>query len=116
MTKEVKQEEPKKAGRPHGSRGRTRSKLRKTEASLLKMNDSAVEVIQRSLDGEEIEPNILATAKWVVNASVTVSRAAIAEETTINADRMKQMELDAEEEAEYDEDNGRAAFSLTVVS
>ena len=58
------------------------------------MNDSAVEVIQRSLDGEDIEPNKLATAKWVVTTSVTVSRAAIAEETTINADRMKQMELE----------------------
>ena len=107
MTEKV---EPKKAGRPKGSLGRTKSKLRKTEASLMKMNDSAVEVIQRSLDGEKVDSGKLATAKWVVTTSVTVSRAAIAEETALNVGIPR---ASGDEEEEKDEQY--AALSLTVV-
>ena len=101
-------------GRPRGGINRRRSKLRKTEASLLKMNEDAVQRIQDSLDGLVVDGDVLATAKWVVNTTVTVSRAAISEEQIINAD-LERLRAATEEDEEEDEvDNGRAIFRSTV--
>lgn len=67
-------------GRPFGSKGIKKSKLRKVETKLLLLKDKALENIEKSVNGEEVDKEVLSSSKWVCNTLVTVSRAAIAEE------------------------------------
>ena len=80
------------------------SKLRATEKKLLNLNPKALRVISASLDGKEVDKEQVATAKWIVNTTITVSKAAMSEEIAILGvkDVSAQNELE-ERQAEEDE-------------
>lgn len=69
------------AGRPKGSTQKAKSsKLRKTLNKLRSIEDKALENIEKSVKGEVISSEVLATSKWVVTSIVTVQKACVAEE------------------------------------
>lgn len=69
------------AGRPKGSPNKvTNSALRKTLKKLRAIEDKALENIEKSVKGETISAEVLATSKWVVTSIVTVQKACVAEE------------------------------------
>jgi len=109
----AEQEKPKKAiGRPVGSKGIKKSKLRKTEAKLLALQDKALENIAKSVNGQNVDKEILTSSKWTINTLVTVSRSAIAEEkdfVDLKAD------LNDGVEQEQEEEEIKPRFSLTVL-
>jgi hypothetical protein len=91
-----------------------KSKLRKTEAELLKLNPDALANIAKSVRGEEIDKEVVNTSKWVVTTTVTVSKAAMSEELELNGlkDRDGAMAM-ADAQAEDDESaTPDALFSL----
>lgn len=61
-----------------------KSKLRKTENELLKLNPAALENIRKSVAGEVVDKEVVNTSKWVVTTTVTVSKAAMSEEIELN--------------------------------
>jgi hypothetical protein len=67
------------AGRPKGT-GRPMSKLRRTQRKLHEMEDKALENIQKSVEGVDVDKEVLASSKWVIGAIVTVTKAATADE------------------------------------
>ena len=90
------------------------SKLRKTEKALLTLNPAALENIRKSVEGEDIDKEVVNTSKWVVTTTVTVSKAAMVEEMELNglkdkAGRDALTEAQAEDE---DESGPLAEFSL----
>lgn len=91
------------------------SKLRKTEKALLQLNPAALENIRKSVEGEEIDKEVVNTSKWVVTTTVTVSKAAMTEEMELNGLKDKSGR-DALTEAQMDEDDEAtgpiAEFSL----
>lgn len=90
------------------------SKLRKTEAALVKLNPAALENIRKSVEGEEIDKEVIATSKWVVTTTVTVSKAAMTEEMELNGLKDKAgRDALTEAQADDEDDNGPLAeFSL----
>ena len=90
------------------------SKLRATEKKLLNLNPKALRVISASLDGKEVDKEQVATAKWIVNTTITVSKAAMSEEIAILGvkDVSAQNELE-ERQAEEDE---TPRFSMTMLA
>ena len=66
-------------GRPRGS-GTPVTRLRKTLTKLNDMEDSALRNIQDSVEGKEVDKEVLATSKWVVTTAVAIARAAAQEE------------------------------------
>lgn len=90
------------------------SKLRKTEKALLNLNAAALENIRKSVEGEDIDKEVVNTSKWVVTTTVTVSKAAMVEEMELNGLKDKTAR-DALTEAQADEDDSSepiAEFSL----
>lgn len=67
-------------GRPKGTGGKPVSRLRRTLRKLQELEDKSLENIKKSVDGDNIEKEVLASSKWVIGALVTVSKAATAEE------------------------------------
>lgn len=101
-------------GRPVGSKGIKKSKLRKVESKLLLLKDKALENIEKSVKGETVDKEVLASSKWVCNTLVTVTRSCIQEEKDY-AD-LKSGLNDSSEEPELDEEKEeRPKFSLTVL-
>ena len=90
-------------GAPPGPRMR-RSKLRKTEEKLLALQDKALDNIEKSVNGEEVEKESLASSRWVINTLVTVSKSALAEEVTINNLKAAMKEVDEDQDIEKDEE------------
>jgi hypothetical protein len=74
-------------GAPPGPRLK-KSKLRKTEEKLLLLQDQAFKNISDSVNGISVDKEILSSSKWTVNTLVTVSRAALTEEATLNELRL----------------------------
>lgn len=76
-----------KGGRPHGKKDtlpRIRSKegnIRKTLKSLQGMEELAIENIKSSLEKDDIDREVVATSKWLLTTLVSMSRAAIAEDS-----------------------------------
>lgn len=68
-----------RAGAPAGRRIQ-KSKLRKLEDQLLKLQPKALENIEKSINGEQIDSEMLASSKWLVTSAVSVSKAAHSEE------------------------------------
>lgn len=98
------------------------SKLRATEKKLLNLNPKALRVISASLDGEsldgkEIDKEQVATAKWIVNTTITVSKAAMSEEIAILGvkDVSAQNELE-ERQAEDGIEDSTPRFSMTMLA
>lgn len=93
------------------------SKLRKTEKALINLNPAALENIRKSVEGEDIDKEVVNTSKWVVTTTVTVSKAAMVEEMELNGlkDKAARDAL-TEAQAEDDESTGAIAeFSLHML-
>lgn len=57
-----------------------KSKLRTLADKLLERQDIALELVDKSLAGKEVNPDSVASAKWVLNSIVSVIKSASAEE------------------------------------
>lgn len=66
-------------GAPPGKRIQ-KSKLRKLEDELLRLQPKALENIEKSINGAQIDSEQLASSKWLVGSVITVSKAAHSEE------------------------------------
>lgn len=62
-----------------------KSELRKLIAKLSKMEDKAVNNIERSIDGEEIPKEQLSSSRWLVERLASLTTAAVNEEQRRNA-------------------------------
>ncbi len=73
---------PKASGNPKGRpKGVNRSALRGILAKLKKMDQEAIDTIQKSLtEGSTVDKDKVQTAKWVVNTITLVHKAVLAEE------------------------------------
>lgn len=93
------------------------SKLRKTEKTLMNLNPAALENIRKSVEGEDIDKEVVNTSKWVVTTTVAVSKAAMVEEMELNGLKDKAArEALTEAQAEEDEATGPIAeFSLHML-
>lgn len=110
---------PNTGGRPKGGFNRRSSKLRATERKLLAMGKDALQKIQDSLDGKEVDDKTLSTAKWVINTTVSVTKQALSEEQIVNAELAKLRgtgNVSLDEDDDEDGEGGQADFSLTVVN
>ena len=110
---EVEDDKTRGPGRPPGSRNKIRSPLRKTQREIEKFEVQALKNIERSVNGEEVDKEVLTTSKWVVNTKITISRAATAEEQLEHGIRQAEEEADAIEEQE--EDTPKTRFSLHIL-
>jgi hypothetical protein len=94
------------------------SKLRKTERTLLNLNPEALENIRKSVAGESVDKEVVNTSKWVVTTTVTVSKAAMAEEMELNGLKDKDGR-DALTDAQATDEDGYseplAEFSLSIL-
>lgn len=100
------------AGRPVGAgKGLKRSRLRTIENKLLALNPESFAVIEKSLKSEDVDKEAVATAKWILQNTVVVNKAALAEEITINGLSAKGKE--DMEEAQSEETGAR--FTMEFV-
>ena len=69
-------------GRPPTKSGRSKpiSGLRRTLTKLKRLEDKSLENIEKSIKGEDIDRESLATSKWLVNTLGTMHKAAVSEE------------------------------------
>lgn len=110
---EVEDDKPKNVGgRPPGSKNKIRSPLRKTQREIEKFETKALDNIRRSVEGEEVDKEVLTTSKWVINTKITISRAATAEEQLEHGIRQAEEE---EPEIVPEEEEVRTKFSLHVL-
>lgn len=105
------QQEKRQRGRPFGSVGTKASKLRKLASKLKFLAETtAMEIVQNSLDGKDVDKERLATAKFTINSAKQFHQAVVAEEEN------KKAEIDeAREEASIEveeQSDGRAVFKL----
>lgn len=108
--------EKKPRGRPVGTVGTKISKLRRVANRLEQMaRTQAMNLIQKSLDGEAVEKAQLDTAKWVVTCSKEFHKACLQEE-----EGRRQRVEEAREEAsiveEEDKETGAAVFHLKMIT
>lgn len=93
------------------------SKLRKTEKTLIDLSKTALENIRKSVEGEDIDKEVVNTSKWVVTTAVAVSKAAMAEEIELNGLKDK-AGRDALTEAQADDEDAsdaQAEFSIQLL-
>lgn len=102
---------PNKGGRPKGT-GKPISKLRSTIAKLRELEPDALLNIKKSIEGQEVDANSLATSKWLVTTVVSTVKAALSEELAIHGIRQKDNELADEAEKEQAEETPQVKFSL----
>ena len=102
------------AGRPVGSgkTGLKRSRLRTIESKLLALNPDSFAVIEKSLKTEDVDKEAVQTAKWILQNTVVVNKAALAEEITINGLSAKGKE--DMEDAQSEESGAR--FTMEFIS
>ena len=101
------------AGRPVGTgKGLKRSRLRTIESKLLALNPESFAVIEKSLKTEAVDKEAVATAKWILQNTVVVNKAALAEEITINGLSAKGKE--DMEDAQSEESGAR--FTMEFIS
>lgn len=91
-----------------------KSKLRKTENELMKLNPAALENIRKSVEGEAVDKEVVNTSKWVVTTTVAVSKAAMSEEIELNGlkDRDGASGLTEAQSEDDDSSEPLAEFSL----
>ena len=109
----LEKEEPKKGGRPFGSTTKI-SKLQRISTRLEQMaRTQAMNIIQDSLDGKNVEKTTLDTAKWTVTSAKQFHQAVLAEkEMLAKKDAAKD---DAPEVEDEDDSSSGAKFSLHIV-
>ncbi len=91
-----------------------KSKLRKTEEALRKLEPKSLENIEKSVNGVEVDKESLQTSKWVITNIMAVGKAAALEEDLLNGTRIKLDEAEAREE-EQEEVIPTTKFSLHVL-
>lgn len=92
-----------------------KSKLRKTLEKLYALEGKAMENVKASVDGKEVDKEMLASSKWVITNIMTVTRAAAQDEAEINGLRLEMDKAEAEEqEKEEVQQPSGAVFSLFV--
>lgn len=93
-----------------------KSKLRKTLDKLYALEGKAMENIKASVDGAEVDKEMLSTSKWVVTNIMTVTKAAAQDEAEINGLRLEMDKAEAEEQEKEEQDKAPsgAVFSLFV--
>lgn len=87
-----------------GPRGR-RSELRKLLKKLSELEDPALAIIEKSIQGEDIPKDQLSSSKWVVERIVSTTSAAINEEQRRNTIK-KSLEENTEDTPEEDNSVG----------
>jgi hypothetical protein len=101
------------------TRGRRvkKSKLRKTEEALRKLEPKSLENIELSVNGEDVDKEALASSKWVITNIMAVGKAAAAEEELINGTRLLLEAADKEDEEAQDDPNPSLShrFSTSMV-
>ena len=104
------QQEKRQRGRPQGSLGSKTSKLRKLASKLKFLAETtAMEIVQDSLDGKDVDKERLATAKFTINSAKQFHQAVVAEEENKKAESIPSEETEVEVEEQSD---GRAVFKL----
>lgn len=104
-----KEKEQNKGGRPVGSYTKI-SKLQRISTKLNSMaNNDAIPMLEKSLAGEVVDKESLATAKFVVNAAKQYHQAIVAEKS---ATKENTTTVDEDDD---DDDSGPAKFSLRIV-
>lgn len=103
-----------KNGAPPGKRIQ-KSKLRKLEDELMKMQPKALENIEKSINGEPIDSEQLGSSKWLINSVITVNKAASSEEIGYNKLRKEFADAAKEEEQSPDEIASEAPKRLSLV-
>ena len=100
-----------------GPRGR-RSELRKLLKKLSELEDPALAIIEKSIQGEDVPKDQLSSSKWVVERIVSTTSAAVNEEQRKNAIK-KSLEENTEDTPEEDNSVGATEppkrFSLTMI-
>ena len=93
-----------------------KSKLRKTLDKLYALEGKAMENIKASVDGREVDKEMLSTSKWVVTNIMTVTKAAAQDEAEINGLRLEMDKAEAEEAEKEEQEKAPsgAVFSLFV--
>lgn len=87
-------------GRPKGT-GRPVSSLRKTLTKLKTLENKSLENIEKSVNGEEVDKEVLSSSKWVVQQVVSVQKACVSEELAVHGIRS---DLAGDNESEEKED------------
>lgn len=101
------------AGRPVGSKSPLKkSRLRSLENKLLALNPESITAIEKSLRGEAVDKEVVNTAKWIIQKTVDISKAALSEEITINGLSAKGKE--DMEDAQSEESGAR--FTMEFIS
>lgn len=78
-----------------------KSELRKLLTKLSKLEDPALAIIEKSINGEDIPKDQLSSAKWIVERVVSTTSAAINEEQRRNTIK-KSLEENTEDTPEED--------------
>lgn len=94
-----------------------KSPLRKTLSKLMELEPRSLENIKSSVEGKEIDKDVLATSKWIVNSLVTLTKAASSDEAEMNGLRLKFEEASREEDevVEAEQAAPSSRFSLHVL-
>ena len=104
------QQEKRQRGRPFGSVGTKASKLRKLATKLkILAETTALEIVEKSLDGKSVDKEQLATAKFTITTAKQFHQAVVAEEENKKAENTPSEETEIEVEEQSD---GRAVFKL----
>lgn len=102
---------PNPSGRPKGT-GKPVSKLRSTIAKLRELETKSLENIRRSVEGEDMDKEVLASSKWVISTTIATVKAALSEELAVHGIRQKDAELADEVEKDQAEEETQVKFSL----
>lgn len=104
-------QEKNKGGRPVGSTTKI-SKLQRISTKLNEMaRDDAIPLIQKSLDGENIDKERLSSAKFVITTAKQYHQAILAEKENF----AKKDNEDKDDTPEVEETSGGAILSLKLV-
>lgn len=103
-------------GRPTVPKGRSISRLRRTLNKLKQLEPDAIEVIEQSILGEDIDKARVDTAKWLIGTLATLTRTSIAEEQAKDAFKKEKMEDMAEAGMLKEATNNKPVrFQTTIV-
>ena len=106
----IEVQEKRQRGRPFGSVGTKASKLRKLATKLKVLAETtALEIVEKSLDGKTVDKEQLATAKFTITTAKQFHQAVVAEEENKKAENNSSEETEVEVEEQSD---GRAVFKL----
>jgi hypothetical protein len=109
------QSSPNKYGRGgNPDKPKTKSKpvstLRKTLSKLRNLEVKSLENVEKSVNGEAVDKESLASSKWVLTTIVTVQRACVSEELAVHG--IKSDLENESEEVEKEDEEPKVRFQL----